>query len=103
GRWRSSSEPARKIGAWVGLAGALLLVVFNISQGAQTRSKNRTNDNKWAAQSAEIARDRKMIDSSLKLNAGRERTYLDSSIRARMNDRDFLIAAIPHDSISPGL
>jgi len=103
GRWRSSSEPARKIGAWVGLAGALLLVSFNISQGAQTKSKNRTNDNKWAAQSAEIARDRKMIDSALKLNAGRERRYLDSSIRARMNDRAFLIAALPHDSISPAL
>src|SRR6185436_16243406 len=41
GRWRGSPEPVRKGMAWVALAGALLIVSFNIAQGAQTRTKNR--------------------------------------------------------------
>lgn len=101
GRYRTSAEPARRIGAWVGLAGALVLLSFNIAQGAQTRSKNRVRDEKQAAHSAEIARDRVMIENALKQNPGRERAWLDSSIRARMNDRAFLLAALPNDSISP--
>src|SRR5439155_3100237 len=44
GRDRTSSQPGTRIMAWLGLAGALLLVSFNIAQGAQTRSKNRVRD-----------------------------------------------------------
>jgi hypothetical protein len=101
GRYRTSGEPLRKIGAWVGLAGALLLVSFNIAQGAQTRSKYRVYDVKQAEFSAEVARDRENIAAALKENPGGERAYLDSSIRARINDRAFLLAALPNDSISP--
>jgi hypothetical protein len=103
GRWRVSPEPARKIAGWIGLACAVLLVSFNIAQGAQTRTKNRVRDDQQAAQSAEIARDRAMIRAALKQNPGRERAWLDSSIRVHMNDRAFLLAALPHDSISPGV
>lgn len=101
GRYRTSSQPVRRIGAWVGLAGALLLLSFNIAQGAKTRAKNRVRDDKQAEFSAEISRDREMIATALKKNPGRERAYLDSSILARMNDHAFLLAALPSDSISP--
>jgi hypothetical protein len=101
GRYRVSAEPGRRIGAWLALTGALVLVSFNIAQGAQTRSKNRVRDDRQAAHSAEIASDREMIAAALKQNPGRERAWLDSSIRARMNDRAFLLAALPNDSISP--
>ena len=39
GRFRLSAEPSHRFGAWVGLAGALSLVAFNIASGAQERSK----------------------------------------------------------------
>ncbi|MFL5464895.1 MAG: hypothetical protein ACJ799_02615 [Gemmatimonadaceae bacterium] len=103
GRWRQSSETPRRIGAWLGLAGALFLVSFNIAQGAQTRTKNRGRDEKQAAHSAEIARDRELIDAALKENSGRQRAWLDSSMHARINDRAFLLAALPNDSVSPGI
>ena len=101
GRYRASTEPVRKAGAWLGLLGALLLVSFNIAQGAQTRAKYRVRDHKQAEFSAEVARDRDSIATALKQNPGRERVFLDSSIRTRMNDRAFLLAALPNDSISP--
>jgi hypothetical protein len=44
-----------------------------------------------------------MIATALKQNPGRERAWLDSSIRAHMNDRPFLLAALPYDSISPAI
>ena len=46
---------------------------------------------------------RKLIAAALRENRGRERVWLDSSIRARMNDRAFLLAALQNDSISPWL
>jgi hypothetical protein len=101
GRYRSSTELPRRIGAWIGLAAALLLVSFNIAQGTQTRAKNKVRDDKQAEFSAAIARDREIITADLKQNPSRQRIYLDSSILANMNDRAFLLAALPNDSISP--
>ena len=54
-------------------------------------------------QIAAIARERQTIAAALRENPGREREWLDSSIRARRNDRAFLLAALPNDSISPSL
>lgn len=103
GRYRRSSESPRRIFAWLALAAALVLVSVNILQGAQTRKKNRVRDDRQAAHSAEIARDRELIDAALKENPGRQGAWLDSAIRTRMTDRAFLLAALPHDSISPAL
>ncbi|MDP9203862.1 MAG: hypothetical protein M3P12_00180 [Gemmatimonadota bacterium] len=50
---------------------------------------------------SEIQRNREMIATALKQNPGRERAWLDSSIRTRMHDWTFLLAALPYDSISP--
>lgn len=101
GRYRTSTDTPRRIGAWLGLAGALLLVAFNMAQGRQEKSKNKGRDETQAAFSAEISRDRDSIATALKQNPGRERAWLDSSIRARMTDRAFLLAALPNDSVSP--
>ena len=101
GRYRTSTDRSRRIGAWLGLAGALLLVAFNIAQGKQEKSKNKGRDETQAAFRAEISRDRDTIAAALKQNPGRERAWLDSSIRTRMTDRAFLLAALPNDSVSP--
>jgi hypothetical protein len=101
GRYRTSTDASRRIGAWLGLAGALLLVAFNIAQGKQEKSKNRGRDETQAAFSAEISRDRNSIATALRKNPGHERAWLDSSIRSRLTDRAFLLAALPNDSVSP--
>jgi hypothetical protein len=103
GRYRASAESSRKLGAWAALAGALLLVAFNVGQGLQTKTKNRVRDDRQAAYSARIARDREMIAAGLKANPGRERAWLDSAVRTRMKDDAFLLAALPNDSMSPDL
>lgn len=103
GRYRSSPEPARRVGAWAGLAVGVLVVALNIREGVQTKSKNQVRDDRQAAYSAEIARDREMIAAALKENPGRERAWLDSSIRTRIKDDAFLLAALPNDSMSPEL
>jgi len=101
GRYRTSTDIPRRIGAWLGLAGALLLVAFNIAQGKQEISKNKGRDETQAAFRAEISRDRDSIATALQQNPGHERAWLDSSIRTRMTDRAFLLAALPNDSVSP--
>ena len=103
GRYRTSPDLARRIGAWLGLAGALALVGFNISGGLKEKTKNKGRDATQAAFSAEISRDRQVVDIGLGQNRGRERTWLDSTIRQHMTDHAFLLAALPHDSISPEL
>lgn len=101
GRWRSSTEPNRRVAAFLGLAGAVLLVAFNIREGTQTVGKNRARDEVQTAHTAEIARHREAIAAGLKENSDRQRAWIDSSIRSRMTDRAFLIAALENDSISP--
>jgi len=101
GRYRTSTDRGRRIGAWLGLAGTLALVAFNISGGLKEKTKNRGRDATQAAFSAQISRDRDTITAALKQNPGQERAWLDSSIRTRMTDRAFLLAALPNDSVSP--
>jgi len=101
GRYRTATDRGRRIGAWLGLAGTLALVAFNISGGLKEKTKNRGRDATQAVFSAEISRDRDTIAAALKQNPGRERAWLDSSIRTRMTDRAFLLAALPNDSVSP--
>ena len=103
GRWRSSTEHTHSIGAFVGLAGAALLVAYNIREGTQTVAKNQSRDVKQQAHSEEIERDRALIAAGLGQNENRQGAYLDSSIRARMKDRAFLIAALENDSVPPQL
>lgn len=112
GRWRPSPEPLHRAAGWAGLAGATLIIAFNFAQRAQIRTKNSVRDQVQVAHSAEIGRDKAMIDSALAQNVGHQTAYLDSAIRTRMHDgatrmdihdRAFLVAALPHDSISPGI
>lgn len=101
GRWRSSTGPNRRVAAFLALAGAVLLVAFNIREGTHTVAKNKVRDETQAAHTAEIARNRELIAAGLKENAGRQRAWIDSSIGSRIADRAFLIAALENDSISP--
>jgi len=103
GRYRLSQDRSQRIGSWLALAGAIALIGFNISSGFQEKSKNKSRDQTQEAFRAEISRDRDSISTALKANPGRERAWLDSSVRTRMTDRAFLLAALPNDSMSPGL
>lgn len=104
GRWRSSTDAGRSVGALLGLGGAVLLVAFNIREGTKTVAKNQARDVTQVAHSAEIERDRALIAAGLATNEYRQRAWIDSAIRNRpMSDRAFLIAALENDSISPGI
>ena len=103
GRWRASTHGFRSVGALLSLGGAVLLIAFNIREGWKTIGKNEIQDEKQAAHSAEIERDRALIAAGLAQNENRQRAYLDSSIRTRMHDRAFLIAALENDSVSPSI
>jgi hypothetical protein len=93
----------QRILAWVALAASVLIVAFNVAQATQTASANRAADASDEAHFGQFIRDEKFIAGALKQNPGREREWLDSSIRARMQDSSFLSAALKNDSISPGL
>ncbi|MGZ5494778.1 MAG: hypothetical protein ACXWHG_14330, partial [Thermoanaerobaculia bacterium] len=101
GRWRSSTDAGRSVGALMGLGGAVLLVAFNIREGTKTVAKNESRDARQVSHSAEIDRDRAFIAAGLGQNEHRQGAYIDSSIRARISDRAFLIAALENDSVSP--
>jgi hypothetical protein len=101
GRWRSSTEPTHSVGALASLVGAVLLIAYNVREGTTTVETNRVRDVKQAAHSEEIARDRALIAAGLGANEHRQRAWIDSSIRARLTDRAFLIAALENDSVSP--
>src|SRR5258706_10211917 len=103
GRYRTSSDVSRRIGAWLAVAAMLALVWFNISGGIKEKTKNKGRDATQAAFSAEIRRDRDTITAALKANPGHEQAWLDSSVRTRMTDNAFLLAALPNDSIPTGL
>ena len=103
GRLRLSPEPLHRGIAWAALAAAVVLVGFNVTQRTETKILNTQRDSVQTAYSAEITRNKATIDSALARNGGRQSSYLDSAIRARMNDKAFLIAALPHDSISSGI
>lgn len=103
GRWRSSVERPRKSLGGIALGAAAFILLLNVREGFATRVRNQGRDDNYAVHAAAIARNQKSISASLEQNRGREGAFLDSSIRANRNDRTFLIAALPNDSISPAL
>ncbi|HEX9083933.1 MAG TPA: hypothetical protein VF836_04270 [Gemmatimonadaceae bacterium] len=102
-RLKNAPIRSRRILAWLSLAASVLIVVFNVAQGTQIASANRADDAYDEAQFGQFTRDENLIAGALKQNPGRERAWLDSSIRTRMNDSVFLSVALANDSISPGL
>ena len=103
GRWRLSTGSLQIVGAWVGLVCAIGIISITVFEGRKTISKNRVREDEQALFSAEIARDRDEIATALQSNPDRQRAWLDSAIRARFKDRAFLLAALPNDSVSPGV
>jgi hypothetical protein len=103
GRWRSSTDAGRSVGALAGLGGAVLLIAWNIREGTKTIATNEVREERQLAHSAQIDRDRAFIAAGLGQNEHRQGAYIDSSIRARINDPAFLIAALENDSVSPAI
>ena len=105
GRWARESpprEPHRLLG-WLALVGSVALVGYTGAQGLRTKARANWRDQERAAYNAELFRNRELVATGLRNNAGRERAYLDSSILARLDDRAFLLAALHNDSISAGV
>ncbi len=100
-RLRRSTLARERISGWLALSVFVLLIGLVVWSGAKTIAVNKSRDDQQATFSAEIAQNRGEIKAALQANPGRERAWLDSAIRARMNDRAFLLAALPSDSISP--
>lgn len=105
GRWALGGEDDRvkRTFGWLALAAAVVIASVSIREGMRTRRRNIVREGSHAALLAEITRNRTLIAEEIARNPGRERAYMDSSIRARMNDRAFLVAALSSDSISPGI
>ena len=101
GRWRASPNQTVRAGSWVALVAALGIIGANVWGGVETLALNKSRDSQQARYSAAIASNRELIDAALQANPNRQHAWLDSAIRARLNDRAFLLAALPHDSISP--
>lgn len=87
----------------LGLVLAVAAVITGLWMVAFSGSSAGTTAPQRDPQAAAIAREREVIAAALSENQGRERAWLDSSIRARINDRAFLLAALTNDSISPSL
>ena len=100
-RNRTSDIPRYRYAGWLSLFAGVAVIGFTLWSGVQINKLNASRDNQQARYSAAIASNRQQIDATLQANPGRQRAWLDSSIRARLNDRAFLLAALPHDSISP--
>lgn len=103
GATRTNTTPSGRIGWIASWTLAIVFLGMTLREGIATRNKNATRDVAQAAFSAEVARDRDSINAALKQRPGSERAWLDSAIRTRMKDRAFLLAALPHDSISAPL
>jgi len=105
GRWARETparEPRRILG-WAALVASLALVGYTGAQGLRTKARVNWRDQERVAYNAELFRNRELIATGLRNNAGRERAYLDSIILARLDDRALLLAALHNDSISPGV
>jgi hypothetical protein len=102
-RYRTSADQDQRVGAWLALGSALVLFGFILTQGQTASSNKRRRDAEQTKLLEEISRDRNLIAAGLKENPGRERAWMDSAIRANINDRSFLLAALPRDSISPDI
>ena len=104
GRWAQSGEdgPRRVIG-WLALASAVVIVGITLREGVRTRGSNQAREARYQAQVTEVVFARGQISEGLARNPGRQREFMDSLIRARMNDRAFLLAALDYDSISPDI
>jgi hypothetical protein len=105
GRWARETPPRepRRILGWAALVASVALVGYTGAQGLRTKARVNWRDQERAAYNAELFRNRELIATGLRNNAGRERAYLDSIILARIDDRALLLAALHNDSISPSV
>ena len=104
GRWaRAGDDPSRRILGWLAVASAVVIVGMTVREGVRTRERNQAREARYKAQVADVVSARAVIAEGLEKNRERQRAFMDSIIRARMNDRAFLLAALDYDSISPDI
>ena len=103
--WRNSPSRSEKLVAWFGLVASVAIIVFNVVGGIRNVAWNRAAQ---FAQSINYADPTKAvwvaqheIAYALKQNPERRERWLDSTVRARLQDSVFLAAAVTYDFFSP--
>jgi hypothetical protein len=102
GRWRSRPDPLRRIIAWGTLAIVVLWLIAALWEGfghPERREMRRAS----AAFSLRLEQANDTISAGLHRDPGGQRVFLDRMIRARMDNRAFVLAALEYDSVSAGV
>lgn len=102
---RSRNAPVlrQRVLAWIALPVSMLFVLYNVFEGTQNIQENIAADEFDEAIGGQFDREGKFIDAELAKRGGHGRSWLDSTIRTRMDDSTFLAAALTHDFIDPEL
>jgi hypothetical protein len=100
---RESAATSATTLAWLFAAVAAIAIVMPVVGGVQTVRRNASRDRDYAVAEKQIAQNRASIATMLAQNKGAERETIGEQIRARMNDRTFLIPALESEFVSPGL
>lgn len=105
--WRNSPSRSEKLVAWFGLVASVVIIVFNVVGGIGNVSANRAAQYmrpiNYADPTKRVWVEKVEIAFALKQDPERRERWLDSSVRARLQDSAFLSAAVEYDFISPQL
>jgi hypothetical protein len=86
---------------WALLVAAFGVPAFLVFQGFGSISLNAARDAKYKADSAEIARNKAIIEETLARQPGRESEAIAALIGEHPNDRNFLLPALESKFVSP--
>ena len=93
-RLRRNSLPLMRAAAWVCLIASLGVTASGLFSGKQTQTINQRRDQQDAEDRHAIAAAREAIAELMRQNAGNEDAVLEAEITRRLEDRNFLIAAL---------
>jgi hypothetical protein len=103
GRSRTSPRwSIRRLGR-VAMLAALALPVVELLNGWQSIQRNAQRDAEHAEHSRAVKANRVMLDSMLRSLGSQAGDSLERLVRLRRQDRDFLIAAMDREELSPAL
>jgi hypothetical protein len=103
GRSRASAHwPVRRLGR-LALLGAVALPGAEVANGLSSIQRNARRDAAQAEHVRAVKENRAMLAGMLRAVGSRGGDSLERLVRLRIHDRDFLIAALDHEELSPEL
>jgi hypothetical protein len=103
GRTRVSTHwPVRRLGR-LALLGAVALPGAEVASGWRSIQRNTRRDAEHAEHVRAVAANRTMVATMLRAVGSRRGDSLGRLVRLHIDDRDFLIAALEREELSPGL